>query len=382
MIKPACSLFLLVGAAFPSFAAAPLPVARAPFARSGSAREPVKMVVKPFSWKTNLWDGVEFVSGSKRLLMSGANHAIDCNNPLRFGRLFILNDRTLEASLWLKCRGLWNDPAPDDATLEISRADNRATWRRPWTRPDGRPAVFSYSVTGRRDGTALIEWDMGLSLEDALAQTDGLSVSSSFNVAADVAPYVTFGFGAPHRLYPREKLLADGQNQIHRALPEPRTNVFEFERRGTVRHWSLTFPESWQRTMRVFDFAGDVRDGKVRRGVTYHYGIADFRNGNPHGYAVKGALVLDFGESAVLVTKPRPPVGGLDFWGFDAVDVSAPPTRNLLMNGSFEQDFKGWRWEDWGAVYTPAEKTNEEIVEGGFAGRHAALLRGAQAESR
>ena len=378
MIKPACSLFLLVGAAFSAFAAAPLPVARAPFARSGSAREPVKMVVKPFSWKTNLWDGVEFVSGSKRLLMSGANHAIDCNNPLRFGRLFILNDRTLEASLWLKCRGLWNDPAPDDATLEISRADNRATWRRPWTRPDGRPAVFSYSVTGRRDGTALIEWDMGLSLEDALAQTDGLSVASSFNVAADVAPYVTFGFGAPHKLYPREKLLADGQNQIHRALPEPRTNVFEFERRGTVRHWSLTFPESWQRTMRVFDFAGDVRDGKVRRGVTYHYGIADFRNGNPHGYAVKGALVLDFGESAVLVTKPRPPVGGLDFWGFDAVDVSAPPTRNLLMNGSFEQDFKGWRWEDWGAVYTPAEKTNEEIVEGGFAGRHAALLRGAQ----
>ena len=61
MIKPACSLFLLVGAAFSAFAAAPLPVARAPFARSGSAREPVKMVVKPFSWKTNLWDGVEFV---------------------------------------------------------------------------------------------------------------------------------------------------------------------------------------------------------------------------------------------------------------------------------------------------------------------------------
>ena len=77
------------------------------------------------------------------------------------------------------------------------------------------------------------------------------------------------------------------------------------------------------------------------------------------------------------IAKP-PPVGGLDFWGFDAVHVPAPPTRNLLMNGSFEQDFKGWRWEDWGAEYTLAERTNEEIAEGGFAGRHAALLRGTQ----
>ena len=33
-------------------------------------------------------------------------------------------------------------PAPDDATLEVDRANNRATWRRPWRRPDGRPAVL------------------------------------------------------------------------------------------------------------------------------------------------------------------------------------------------------------------------------------------------
>ena len=360
-------------------AAPPLPVARAPFARSGAAREPVKMVVRPFSWKTNLWDGVEFVSGTKRLLISGADSSIDSNNPLRFGRLFIMNDRTREADLWLKCRGLWNDMAPDDAKLEIDRAGNRATWSRPWTRPDGRRAVMSYTVTGRRDGTATIDWDMGLSLEEALAQTNALSVSSSFSVAAGVAPSAVFGFGAvPHEMYPREKLVAEGQTQIHRASPNPAETLFNYEKRNELRHWSLSFPESWTKTRRVFDFAGRVRDGKVLRGVTYHYGIADFRNGNPHGYAVKGTLVLDFGKSAVLEIPPPPPVGGLDFWGFDAVHVPAPPTRNLLMNGSFEQDFKGWRWEDWGAVYTPAEKPNEEIVDGGFAGRHAALLRGTQ----
>ena len=59
----------VIGAESQARSARPLPVARAPFARSGAAREPVKMVVKPFSWKTNLWDGVEFVSGSKRIVM-------------------------------------------------------------------------------------------------------------------------------------------------------------------------------------------------------------------------------------------------------------------------------------------------------------------------
>ena len=363
----------------PTRSASALPTARAPFVRSGAAREPVKMVVKPFSWKTNLWDGVEFVSGSKCILMSGADRDIDNNNPLRFGRLFILNGRTLEASLWFKSNGLWNDPAPDDATLEIDRANNRATWRRPWRRPDGREAVLSYTVTGRDDGTALIEWDMGLSLEDALAQTNALSVASSLFVDGGIAPTSVFGFGdTPHEMYPREKLLAENRTQTFSPVSNPDDTVFNFEQRDKLRRWSIGFPASWMRKMVVMDYAGDIRDGRIRRGATYHYTIADFRNGNPCGYAVKGSLVFDFGESAVLETAPHPPVGGLDFWEFDALHVPQPPTRNLVMNGSFEQGFKGWRWEDWGAEYSPAEKPNEEIAEGGFSGCHAALLRGMQ----
>ena len=382
IIRPslACAAVAAVGALAASTAwAATLPVARVPFARSGAARKPVKMVVKPFSWKTNLWDGVEFVSGSKRILMSGVDRDIDCNYPLRFGRLFILNGRTLEASLWLKSNGLWNDPAPDDATLEIDRANNRATWRRPWRRPDGREAVLSYAVTGRDDGTALIEWDMGLSLEDALVQTNALSVASSLFIDGGIAPTSVYGFGdTPHEMYPREKLLDEGRTQIVSPLPNPGDTTFNFEKRDKLRKWAIEFPASWVSKMVAMDYVGDMRDGKIRRGATYHYTIADFRNGNPSGYAVKGSLVFDFGESAVLETPPPPSVGGLDFWSFDAVHVPQPPTRNLVLNGSFEQGFKGWRWEDWGAVYDSARKPNEEIVEGGYAGRHAALLRGLQ----
>ena len=120
---------------------------------------------------------------TKRLVVSGVDMSIDNNNPLRFGRLFLLNDRTLEATLVLKAGGLWDGQwvLPDDR-LEVDVARNRATWSRPWVRPDGKPAVLSYTVTGRPDGTATVDYDMGLSQEEALAQTNALAVCSSFTV--------------------------------------------------------------------------------------------------------------------------------------------------------------------------------------------------------
>lgn len=359
----------------------PMPLARAPFERGGAERLPVKMEVKAFSYGTNLWQGVEFVSGTKRLIVSGADRAIDCNNPLRFGRLFLLNGRTLEAQMTLKCGGLWDGKyvQPGDE-LRIEPEKNRATWSRPYLRPDGKPAVFSYAVTGRSDGRIVINYDMGLSQEEALAQTAPLPISSSFSIDSSVGADSVFGFGsAVHEMYPREKLLAEGKTQIHRAIENPDdSTVFNFEKGNGVRFWSFAFPEPWLKSMRIFDFAGEVREGKVRRGTTLHYRVADFRRGNPDGFRVKDEVVIDFGTSAVLKQKSEPPVGGIDFWGLDAVHVPIVPSRNLLQNGSFEQDFKGWRWDDWGAEYTPAERLREEIVTDAKVGRHALLLRGTQ----
>ena len=378
---PLSSLMFAAAASALAAELPPMPRARAPFERGGAARMPVKMEVKAFSYGTNLWQGVAFVSGTKRLVVSGADRSVDNNNPLRFGRLFLMNGRILEATLVLKSGGLWDGKwvLPEDA-LAVDAARNRATWSRPYVRPDGKPAVFSYAVTGHADATVTVDYDMGLTQEEALAQTNALAVCSSFTVGQAVGAQSAFGFGdVVHEMYPREKLIAEKQSQIHRAVENPSgTSVFNFEKGNGARHWSLSFPTNWVPAMRIFDFLGEERNGKVLRGTTLHYGMADFRKGNPRGFAVKGRLVFDLGTSAVLKQEGHPAVGGIDFWAEDAVHVPVLPSRNLLQNGGFEQDLKGWRWDDWGAVYTPAEKPREEVVADAKVGRHALLLRGTQ----
>lgn len=357
------------------------PCARTPFERGGAERLPVTMEVKAFSYGTNLWQGVEFVSGTKRVIMSGANREVDCNNPLRFGRLFLMDGRIPSATLVLKPDSVWDGKwvLPDDK-LTVDVANNCATWSRPYVRPDGKRAVLSYTVAGRADGRVTVDYDMGLSQEEALAQETPVPVESYFSVNARVGLTGSFGFGdAIHEMVPVEEIKARGAKQIHNAVKNPeKTNVFHFEKANPVRHWSVTFPESWVPNMRIFDYLGTMRDGKLCRSSTLHYPIADFRKGNPRGFPVKGRLTFDLGQSSVLKQEAYPAVGGIDFWGENALHVPVLPTRNLLLNGNFEQGFEGWRWDDWGAVYSPAEKLREEIVTDAYSGRHALLLRGTQ----
>ncbi len=358
---------------------APLPVSRAPFVRVGVERQPVKMIVSPLSYQTNLWQGVEFVSGTKRIVISGVDEKIDNNYPLRFGRLCIFNDRTPEAVFFLSAAEEWGSkPHPGDK-LTVNPAKNSATWSRPWVRPDGKPAVFTYTITGREDGTAVVDWDFGLSLEDAVAQTNRLNIFCRMHMDERIAPEAQYGFGDKvHEMYSRDKLLANKQTQAFIMAPGVETGVFNFEKRNELRHWSITFPKCWAKEIAAMDYVGREVNGRVLRGTTYHINLADFRNGNPRGYKTKGRFTIDLGKSSRLRDEPQPIVGGLDFWGYDAIHVSQPPTRNWIMNGSFEQGLKGWRWEDGGAQYTPAEHLNEEIVEGGKFGRRALVLRQTQ----
>ena len=359
----------------------PLPLARAPFERGGLERLPVKMEVRAFSYGTNLWQGVEFVSGTKRVIMSGADRDLDCNNPIRFGRLFLVDGRTPSATLVLKPGSVWDGrwSLPEDS-LVVDAVHNCATWSRPYMRSDGRPAVFSYTVTGASDGRLTVDYDMGLTQEEALALEKPLGVESYFNVNARVGLTGSFGFGdTVHEMVPVEEIEARGAKQVHNAVKNPeKTNVFHFEKANALRHWSIAFPEDWVPGMRIFDYLGTVRDGRLCRGSTLHYPIDDFRKGNPRGFRVKGRLVIDLGQSSVLKKETHPAVGGIDFWGENALHVPIVPSRNLLLNGNFEQGFEGWRWDDWGAVYNPAEKLREEIVTDAFSGRHALLLRGTQ----
>lgn len=199
----------LVAAVGEVAACASLPVAPAPLARTGAEIQPVRMEVAPLDCGTNRWQRVAFVSGTKRVVVSDEDKTIDCNHPLRFGRLFIVNGRTAEAELRLTADKLWDTEVRADDQLVVDEAAGTATWSRPYRRPDGRRAVFSYTVRGTASGQVFVDWDMGLTQDEACAQTNELAVYSYFHVNARIAAESEFGFGdAIHEMYPREKLLA------------------------------------------------------------------------------------------------------------------------------------------------------------------------------
>ena len=56
----------------------------------------------------------------------------------------------------------------------------------------------------------------------------------------------------------------------------------------------------------------------------------------------RGRIAVDLGESALPREKARPMNTGIDFWANDAYDVPIRPTKNLLVNGGFEQGLRNW----------------------------------------
>ena len=76
----------------------------------------------------------------------------------------------------------------------------------------------------------------------------------------------------------------------------------------------------------------------------------------------------------------KPATGGVDFWAGDAIHVPVSPTRNVMANGSFEQNWKGWCWGYGGArnIRTTPEKEHFAIVDGGMDGGKALRIRPSQ----
>jgi hypothetical protein len=352
----------------------PLPVVQAPFERVFAGRQSVNMIVAPLAYKTNLWDGVEFVSGEKKAIVSGFNGKLDCNYPLRFGRIYFTSGREFILGLWLTCSGGPGN-LPDDKLI-VDRAKNSATWSRPYTRPDGKKAVFSYTVTGNKNGTMSIDWDYGITLEEALKQPKALPIDVFVNIPENAVEKYPFMFGdVPHEMLSPEFIKSKNRHQWHYQIEDPTQTDFIIAPDNEKKYFKITFPKQWTKHARWFDYVGRVKDGKLIRGATVRFpggSVNDKKN-----LIVKGRITVDFGETSKLKQEPTPKVGGLDFWEFDALHVPIMPSRNLILNGSFEQDFKGWRWEDWGAEYTDGEQ-REKIVEGGKFGKHAMLLQATQ----
>ena len=60
---------------------------------------------------------------------------------------------------------------------------------------------------------------------------------------------------------------------------------------------------------------------------------------------VSERIMIDCGPSTMLARKTEPCYGAVDFDRRDAIHVPIRPTRNLLVNGGFEQGLKGWHMQ-------------------------------------
>ena len=315
-LRFSAALLLSAGLAVGRGAAAdfpPYPQSRAPFELGPEGRHPVKMVTEAFTWReTNLLEGVRFECGDKSLWVSGFNRTFDCNRPIRFGRIFIAHGREQVGMLIFKIPGEGVPDAPGDR-LEVNRAAGTAIWARNYTLPDGSAAMFAYRLSGTDDGKVLVDF-----------------------VTEAKPPHVGVWF-VPANRESRGCEVTDGKIVYGTKDASPTYEIALPESAAKSAEWHKIL------TMRLSE--------------------------------TRGRIVIDLLKTRVALAESCPPVGGIDFWAANALHVPKPVTRNLLQNGSFEQDFKGWRWEDWGTQYTKAEKPREEIVGGG---RHALLLRGSQ----
>lgn len=356
---------------------ATLPVGTAPFEREGVKRCATKLVSRPFSYKTNFWESADFVCGTRRLIVSGADSKIDCNNPLRFGRIIVMDGREQVAQLVIAVDGEWDTKVHEGDELVVNKEKGTATWSRKWPKGDGTFARFTYTVTAQDDAKVVIDYDVGVSAAEA-AQLKRIPVSSRLYIEPTYALNSEYGFGDEiHEFYPEQEILAKKQTQMNLPL-RAKSNTFNFEERNALKFWSLTFPDGCAQYGTCIDYLTKMVNNKpYGRGVMYMFPLAPNAK---LGLKTKGRFVFDLGQSAVPKVQGYPAVGGLDFWEFDAVHVPQPPTRNWLSNGSFEQGLKNWRWDDWGAEYTKPDKglPREEVAEGGKFGRHALVLRGSQ----
>ena len=365
-----------------SVSAADLPVSRAALAREGQlVREGAKMVVTPLVRDGKPHERVEFSAGERTLVVSGNVGTFPHNYTTHFGRLSLLVHGKLAAELFLLAHDEWNakDETPGQR-LQVDREKGTATWSRPYRLADGTERTLSYVVSALPDGRVAVDYDFGLSIDEARREGT-LPIFCRLCIAEREEGSVEYGFGGKvHELYPAEAIIKEGGRQKNWGHGTIGSARFDYELRDEAKHWYIDFPRD--ELMRAYcwvDSLGSIKDGRRHRGSMVYAGraIADFKK-KELGNGVKGRFVWNLGMTRISESTPPPPVGGIDFWALDALHVPTPPTRNLVMNGSFEQDFKGWRWEDWGGEYTKTEVPREEIVEGGRFGRRALLLRTTQ----
>ena len=129
----------------------------------------------------------------------------------------------------------------------------------------------------------------------------------------------------------------DCRVSLPRDAPEPAwnaaTGVFDIWQTDVVRRVIFTLPESIRKTVSVQPIMGPKGAPPVAWHLVWRIDVKD-----GDAFTVR----MDLGEAPTFARKLAPRVGAIDFDRIDALHVPVKPTRNLIMNGGFEQGLKGW----------------------------------------
>ncbi len=369
---------------------APLPVTWTPFAREGAVRQQVVMTATVGTDRGKALDVVNFHAGDKRVMVSGEDAKVNCNEPMLFGRLVVYLGTRHWLVLNLGPAASVKTDRPDELTVD--RAAGTATWRREYNVPgtDGETAVFSYRVSGAADSKVNVDYDFGVPQEKAnrIGQKFHSYTWCNINYGGDVTKNV-FGAGD----VPFQPIDIAAFTPLMQKNPEKHHLQTGGKHAGDVRffhepdneelHFEIFFPTNalasgpWYHMLHRTGPTWDT----YRRGVFPVVGLSHFSADPARTRPVKGRIVIDLCMSSVAKHAAEPPVGGIDFWASDALHVPPRPTRNLLVNGSFEQGLKHWRWEDGGSVWDPPAEGDREkyaVVGGGLFGAKMMELNASQ----
>ena len=380
MVKRVLLVAILANGVAAEAALPPLPVVPAPFERSGEARQPVRMAVSSFVYRGAQHKGVRFVSGDKSVLASGVDRNVDVNRRIGFGRVVIYSGTEHLATLNIQ-KGYSFDVGDNEEPV-IDEANGTASWSREWESKDGKKRICTYTLSGDREGRVFVDYDFGISEEEAKV-LGWVPFVSSISLPDNRCHDRTYGVGTTPHIAQNPTLLATkGPPYYQNAVAvEEKSDVFFYEPDDEARHFTVALPPGLGSTAKWYEGLGasaGTQDERQRLDLRY-FDFGDFRrDGSPA--RTKGRFVIDLCKSSAPLHKGEPVFNGVDFWAGDARHVPIPPTRNLLRNGSFEQNGKDWRWS-YGGGKTDRVAPGEEhfaILEGGMGNGRALRIRPTQ----
>ena len=332
-----------------------LPVVPPVFQAASGTRIVPELRVSSFAKEGVTYAQPSLVLGNKRIgFRELANAADDFA-----ARIVIDNREVLSIRFWGDAgAGNWGYPFKvlpgKPARITADAISGAITYAKPYRQTDGAEAVFTYRLTPAGAGKVEVAWDLGVAQARIDADPRAVAGVNPWLAVADAA--IPFTLDGQPVMGPGTVLAEDKDTRL--AVGERPQVVFEPARE--LAGFSFMLPEGFP-----LDVVGRNVGGKAKLMLR-----SSARRPVAHA-----AFVIDFGNAAPAAGDAPKPVGGIDFWGQDRLDVPASLTRNLLPNPSFEQGLRYWAWWRGGGRYVPGEVPEYAVGDDGCCGPRCLLIR-------